>query len=273
MYKRQPAEKAGLKEKDIIRKLDKKTVKGPAHFRTLMAKLKAGQTITLGILRKGKELKIKVTLGERPPTFRPFRPPRLLPFVPRIEKGKGKIILRWKTPDGREHEETIELPFPEEFEFHFPKLPDFPKGEEWRKHIERSLQEARKRIEEFAKELREKHEALKRKLRCGKTLRIEGAEPSIRTEILTKSGLFVSYSDGVYEISIKMEDGIKTVTVKKHGKVIAKNLPYEKIKTLPKDVQEKIKELEEEVRIEIKTEGKPWKFPEKMILELPTQRA
>jgi len=270
-----PARKAGLKERDIIRKVNGKPVRGPEEFRKMISARKAGEKVKLQVLRRGKELSVTVTLGERPPEFKRFKPPCRIPFVPRIEKGKGKIILKWKSPDGKEHEETIEIPSPEQFEFHFPELPDFPEGTKWREYLERSLQEARRRIQEFSREMRRKHEALKEKLRSGRTIQFGGApESKIETVQVTKSGSFVMYSDGTYEISIKTEDGNKTVTVKKNGKVLAKDLPYKKIGTLPSDVQRKIKELEKGIKIEVRTkvEGPGKLKEEKKILKLPTQR-
>lgn len=60
-----PAEKAGLKKSDVILKLDGKPLKGPDALADFMGGAKAGQDVTLLVLRKGKEQTLKVTLGER----------------------------------------------------------------------------------------------------------------------------------------------------------------------------------------------------------------
>ena len=61
-----PADKAGLKAKDIIRKFDTQEVKTSRDLKAFLSKKKVGDQVTLTILR-GKETKIiRVTLGEMP---------------------------------------------------------------------------------------------------------------------------------------------------------------------------------------------------------------
>ena len=60
-----PAEQAGLKKNDILTKIDGKAVKGEESLATFMASAKIGQEATLTVLRKSKELKLKVTIGEK----------------------------------------------------------------------------------------------------------------------------------------------------------------------------------------------------------------
>jgi C-terminal processing protease CtpA/Prc len=60
-----PAEKAGLKKNDILTKIDGKAVKGEESLARFMSSAKAGQEATLSVLRKSKELSIKVTIGEK----------------------------------------------------------------------------------------------------------------------------------------------------------------------------------------------------------------
>jgi S1-C subfamily serine protease len=62
-----PAGKAGLKADDVIVKLDGKDVSGLEDFVKAIKAHKAGDKITLQVLRDGKEMEIKVTLGEAPP--------------------------------------------------------------------------------------------------------------------------------------------------------------------------------------------------------------
>jgi len=61
-----PADKAGVKQGDVLRTLNGQTVDGTARFRSLVAGMNPGSEITLGILRDGKAETIKVTLGEQP---------------------------------------------------------------------------------------------------------------------------------------------------------------------------------------------------------------
>jgi C-terminal processing protease CtpA/Prc len=60
-----PAEQAGLKKNDILTKIDGKAVKGEEALAAFMSGAKPGQEATLTVLRKSKEQKIKVTIGEK----------------------------------------------------------------------------------------------------------------------------------------------------------------------------------------------------------------
>jgi S1-C subfamily serine protease len=61
-----PAEKAGLKEQDVILKLDKEEVTGLQSFVAKIGAKKPGDEITLRIKRDCEEKDVKVKLGEYP---------------------------------------------------------------------------------------------------------------------------------------------------------------------------------------------------------------
>lgn len=61
-----PADKAGLKENDVIRTLNGKRIQNYANFRTNIATSSPGDKVTLGILRDGEDKELTVTLGELP---------------------------------------------------------------------------------------------------------------------------------------------------------------------------------------------------------------
>ena len=63
-----PADKAGLKQGDVLRTLNGQNVDGTARFRALVAGMSPGAEIALGILRDGKSETIKITLVEQPTT-------------------------------------------------------------------------------------------------------------------------------------------------------------------------------------------------------------
>ncbi|MEJ2007656.1 MAG: Do family serine endopeptidase [Acidobacteriota bacterium] len=61
-----PAAKAGIENGDVIRTLNGKSVPDSGTLTSIVTETNPGATITLGILRNGKPMNIKVTLGERP---------------------------------------------------------------------------------------------------------------------------------------------------------------------------------------------------------------
>jgi serine protease Do len=69
-----PAEKAGIKEKDILKKIDENVIDTVDKFRSVMAATKPGQLLRITILRDKQEEIIAVTLGTRPPGFGTTQP-------------------------------------------------------------------------------------------------------------------------------------------------------------------------------------------------------
>ena len=60
-----PAARAGLKENDIITKVDNITIDGTHPFASVIAQHSPGDTVTLTIVRDGKEQKLQLTVGSR----------------------------------------------------------------------------------------------------------------------------------------------------------------------------------------------------------------
>jgi len=61
-----PADKAGLKEGDVIRTFNGQTVDSQGALTAMTTNANPGSEVTLGIIRDGKPMDIKVTLAERP---------------------------------------------------------------------------------------------------------------------------------------------------------------------------------------------------------------
>jgi serine protease Do len=61
-----PADKAGIKNGDVIRKLEGKTVEGSGQLMATVTNINPGTEVTLDILRDGQPMTIHLTLGERP---------------------------------------------------------------------------------------------------------------------------------------------------------------------------------------------------------------
>jgi serine protease Do len=92
-----PADKAGVKVGDVIRKLDGQKVEGSSELTASITTMNPGVTVTLEILRDGKPMNIKVTLGERPSNLTARGSPR----GPSEGTLKG-ISVQNLTPDLRE---------------------------------------------------------------------------------------------------------------------------------------------------------------------------
>ena len=61
-----PADKAGLREGDIITAISDTKLDGNTSLRAALLKHKPGETVTLEVLRDGKPLSVNVTLTTRP---------------------------------------------------------------------------------------------------------------------------------------------------------------------------------------------------------------
>ena len=61
-----PADKAGLKPGDVVRKFNGQTVDDSGQLVAMVTDTNPGTTVTLDILRDGKPMTLKATLGERP---------------------------------------------------------------------------------------------------------------------------------------------------------------------------------------------------------------
>jgi serine protease Do len=93
-----PAEKAGLKEKDVITQYDGQVVEGTLQFRRLVRETPPGRSVGLSVLREGNPLSLTIVVGEMtsspemeirgsvndPGTFYWYSPPdmRSLPLGP-----------------------------------------------------------------------------------------------------------------------------------------------------------------------------------------------
>lgn len=68
-----PAASAGLQRGDVILRLNDKLVEDSGHLRNLVAGIRPGTTISLTILREGKEQRVPVAVGEQPSERAPAR--------------------------------------------------------------------------------------------------------------------------------------------------------------------------------------------------------
>lgn len=61
-----PAKKAGIQNGDVVRKFNGQAVDGAGALTSMVTETNPGTTVTLDLLRNGKPISVKVTLGERP---------------------------------------------------------------------------------------------------------------------------------------------------------------------------------------------------------------
>jgi hypothetical protein len=277
---------------DIIVKLNGKPAGGLESFRKHMSAFSAGEKVTIAGLRKGQPFTVEAVLAERPPDFHrapPFPRPEMVP-LPELRDSRGKIKLRFRGPDGKEHEHEFEIPYHgllEEFEFDLPglnlkdmrrELRELLEDQDFKGRLHHSLEEAKEQIEKFSEEMKKRHKDFQEKVRKGIERHVEARKPGTDSKsiVVQTRRAFVRSDDGEHEISIRTEDGKKTVTVKKGDKTLAEDLPFEKLDTLPEEIQEKVKKLDRNVEVEVEgfPEGKleiekPGK--EKRIHRLPTK--
>ncbi len=68
VLKEGPAEAAGLRPGDVIRKVDGVPLRGWDEFLRILSALKPGDEARLGVIRDGKEVEVVLKAGPRPPT-------------------------------------------------------------------------------------------------------------------------------------------------------------------------------------------------------------
>ncbi len=68
-----PAEKAGVKENDVIVEYSGQRVEGTGQLQRMIRETPAGRNVALGVYRAGQKLSLTATLGERPGAFGALR--------------------------------------------------------------------------------------------------------------------------------------------------------------------------------------------------------
>lgn len=100
-----PAAKAGLKNGDVVVKVDGKEVADPAALTEAISARKPGDKVKLTVVRDGQEQEIEATLGERPvrrPSVRALPQPALpQPFTPQRQAYLG-VHIQEVTPELKE---------------------------------------------------------------------------------------------------------------------------------------------------------------------------
>lgn len=99
VYEGTPAASGGLREGDVITKVDGKPVVDFEDLRARIAELEPGHTALLEVTREGKTEELSVVLAERPASDRldalrpssPAAPPSLAPILPKAPSGGPRL--------------------------------------------------------------------------------------------------------------------------------------------------------------------------------------
>jgi membrane-associated protease RseP (regulator of RpoE activity) len=87
-----PAYKAGLKPNDIVVRYGDHDVSSPEQLVGMVRRDKPGDSVTLGIVRAGKKMELKVTLGEHQPAMAMRAHRALRPVTPEEREDAWKLF-------------------------------------------------------------------------------------------------------------------------------------------------------------------------------------
>jgi PDZ domain-containing protein len=229
VWKDSPAQKAGIEAKDVLTAIDGKEIHGSADFLKALSTRKAGETVEIDLIHQGGKKTVEVTLAPRPKDLphtgwgMPLRDGR--DYLGPRSSHKGKVILQG--PDGNQHV----IPLPE----------SLWKAEDLFKDLEDQIGQFKDvQIPQLKRSLRESLREMEEKLKDEKNMLPPGLQGDAGHSSHSSVSTFVN---GDHEITIKDQDGVRTVTVLKGGQAIATDLPYEKLDTLPQDVQDRVKQM------------------------------
>ena len=71
-----PADKAGLRESDVIINIDGREIRDDNHLRKVVGTIRPGTRVSMGIIRDGKRKTVNVTLGDFPENLQASSPQR-----------------------------------------------------------------------------------------------------------------------------------------------------------------------------------------------------
>jgi hypothetical protein len=217
-----PAEQAGIKIHDVIVSIDGKEIRGPEGLREAMSAKKPGEAIQIDWIAKGEKKTARVVLAERPANL-PVG--GMLPAVPEPRR-RGRIT--WQLPGGSQHE------------FQFPD--GIPNPDDF-------LKEFRSRFPELSPD------GLSGRLR-GLVEKFHGSDGD--SFLSETSSSVVRVMDGEYDVTVKSENGRRTVTVKKGDKSLAEDLPWDQLSTLPEEARQKVEKAAESLKeVKVRRMGTP----------------
>ena len=236
------AEKAGLRQHDVIVAIDAYDVQGAEDFVRLLGERQAGDELRVEFFHAGELKELTIVLGARPDSSlvtRRRRPPPGWdsPMDPHRRRSFFRGALRYWRPDG-----TVE-------EFKIPDLyldiEGLQKGLESRLRQfeeEFSLEELRGHVRDLMKDFDLDGDFGER----GFDLDVEvdpGALGLFGSESTEKRSASLTQRDGDLEITVRQEDGETTVSVKDGGDVVIENRPVDQLDELEPTLRARVQKL------------------------------
>jgi len=197
-----PAAKAGIRQYDVLHKLDNQLLVNHDQLAVLVRSHMPGEDVKLHILRKAKPQAVSVTLRSAPPIPPAPQPPR--PWRDfRSDRRSPRMEIRPLDPD---------------------RLPD----------LRLPLREFQGQIQRQLREFFERHTQPPAQKRPAP----KAAPKPPRPRGKGHRSLHIIIRTPRYTITIEGRDGVKSATVTDSaGKVLHKDVPEDKWETLPEDVQ------------------------------------
>jgi membrane-associated protease RseP (regulator of RpoE activity) len=230
VVKDSPAAKAGIETNDIVTSIDGKAIEGGHKFVEALSGKNPGDEVKIDFIDKGARKTADVKLGEWPKDLSAVHGAGgQIPFPGHSWFGmphwsKGRMII--KGPEGSEQ---------------VFQLPESPwKADELFKDLEKNFKEyqsnpspeMRQGIEKALKELE------------GKVKENGTAQVGNESRMA-----IIRNVEGEYDITVRDQNGVRTVTVLKDGKSIAKDLPWDKLDSLAPDVRDRVQKTADSLKV------------------------
>lgn len=239
VLEKSPAAGAGIETHDVILEISDEAIMTPRDLPRLLGQHREGDEVKIVSIHRGERRSTKITLGGQRPEIHDFPPghPEFhddrLPGrgfgpgrrLPRRHSLRGRLF--WKDADGKER--VFELP-----EF------DVPDPGEWSRPFKHGLEGWKTLPHEFHGRIEKLLEKYRRELKDFDLPDLDDLAEVIGAERHQRVIVSRTVADG-YDITVRDDNGRRTVTVRKDGETLAKELDLEKLETLPGDVQKRVR--------------------------------
>ena len=222
VWKDSPAAKVGIEKNDVIVSVDGQTLEGARGILRLLAEKHSGDAVKIEVFHKGQKRTVDAVLGDRPAELGKRTGTSRFPFGYPGLSNRGRVII--ERPDGSQESLDLsgEAANPDDlfkqFEERFKGLRGFLGPEEMNGRLRKLFEE----------------------MELGDLSRL----PAGATSTESRSSV-VRIVDGEYDVTIREQDGNRTMTVKQGDKVILSDEPYDNIKNLSEDLQKRIEKAAE----------------------------